>query len=252
MIVNPTDEGWDIVFQPAHGLLAAKLASEFAEDRRCPFWLETVTAIATHDDGQVAFQPGDRRYLTQAGAPKDFTAVELSAEQRYEKTRDCLENAYRKHRWTGLLESQHAEFLYGEKDAASDSLKELLANERQHREHVLDELELDRDDLQIAYDIMRWCDRCSLILCQDRIPSIGRNLEVITFANGTRVDLSQDDSGNLRINPWLFGTAKFEATVEVHRLTRLAFEDDEQLEQALRDCTTHVRRYEFERSVEMP
>ncbi|QDS99459.1 putative oxidoreductase YghA [Adhaeretor mobilis] len=81
------------------------LASEFADERRCPYWFETITAIATHDDGQVAFQSGDRHYTTQAGGPQDFTEVETSAEQRRKKVRDCLEDSYRKHSWISLLES---------------------------------------------------------------------------------------------------------------------------------------------------
>ncbi|MEW4563181.1 DUF3891 family protein [Bremerella sp. JC770] len=245
MIVKPCDEGWNVIFQPAHGLLAGMLAREFADDRRCPYWFETITAIATHDDGQVAFQSGDRRYTTQAGAPKDFTDVEMSADQRYQKVRECLENAYRKHRWIGLLESQHAEFLYGDKEGTSRDLKKLLKEERKRRKQTLDELALEADDLQIAYDVMRWCDRCSLILCQDAIPAMGRSVEVITFADGTRIDLCQDESETLRITPWVFDSDQFEVTVEEHRLTQLSFADDKELEEALRSATTHVRRFTF-------
>jgi len=247
MIVKSCDEGWNVIFQPAHGLLAAMLAREFADERRCLYWFETITAIATHDDGQVAFQSGDRRYTTQAGAPKNFTDVEMSADQRYQKFRECLENAYRKHRWIGLLESQHAEFLYGDEEGISRDLKELLKEERARRKQTLDELAINVDDLQSAYDAMRWCDRCSLILCQDAIPAMGRSLEVITFSDGTRTDLCQDESGNLRVVPWVFASDQFEVTVEEHRLTQLAFADDKQLEEALRSATTHVRRFTFAR-----
>lgn len=248
MIVKPSDEGWDVIFQPAHGLMAARLASEFSDARRCPFWFETITAVATHDDGQVAFQSGDRRYTTQAGAPKDFTEVEMTADLRYKKVRDCLENSYRKHRWIGLLESRHAEFLYGNEERVSAELKELLRTERERRKQVLAELELSGDDLHTAYEVMRWCDRCSLILCQDRIPAMGRSLEVITFADGTRVDLRQDESGLLTVSPWIFQSDHLEVTVEEHRLTQLAFNDDKELEDALRDATTQVRCFTFARS----
>lgn len=148
MIVRHVRDGWEVIFQPAHGLLAGALAEQLATDRRSAYWFETKTAVAKHEDSKVAFRSGDRNYVTEAGAPKDFTQVKLSARERFVEVRERLENAYRQHRWIGLLESHHADFLYQDRDV-SKSLSQLLEGER---ERTLSELKLTQGDLLNAYD----------------------------------------------------------------------------------------------------
>lgn len=248
MIVTHVENGWEIVFQPAHGLLAGALARNFAEDRRCRFWFETVAAIICHDDSKVAFDRGQTNYLTDVGAPKNFAQVEMTAKQRFIEVRDRLENAYRKHRWIGLLESQHADFLYRDSET-SDLLLNLLQSERQRRADTLDELQHSEQDLHAAYDIMRWCDRCSLILCQNGLPEMGRRLEIITFEDGTRFDVFYDqDQDRVRVDPWPFESDELTLSVEVHHLKQLAFQDDADLEHCLKQGETTIREWAFGRS----
>ena len=53
MIVNQVEQGWDIVFQRAHAILAAQIALGWKVSERPEPWTELVAAIADHDDGQA-------------------------------------------------------------------------------------------------------------------------------------------------------------------------------------------------------
>jgi hypothetical protein len=70
MIVNPTQTGWEVIYQPAHALLATTIASHWWEDQRPTRWIETLVALAQHDDETENWTGCD--HLTEAGAPLDF------------------------------------------------------------------------------------------------------------------------------------------------------------------------------------
>lgn len=246
MIVTSVEDGWEIVFQPAHGLLAGRLADHLAEEHRCEYWFETKAAITSHDDHKVAFRDDGRSYVTEVGAPKDFTLVSMSAEKRFTEVRDRIENAYRKHRWIGLLESSHADFLYAEQKV-SKSLEDLLETETKRRKLVLRGLKRKKCDLEKSYEIMRWCDRCSLVLCQDKVPAMGRHLEILTRSNGTRYDISRRKDDSVTVEPWPFALDEFSISVEVHTLRQLSFADDAELKRALNECEPKFRTWQFKK-----
>ncbi|GAB5441884.1 MAG: hypothetical protein Fues2KO_22330 [Fuerstiella sp.] len=245
MIVQHVETGWEVIFQPAHGLLAADIGRRLAGGLQCEYWFETLTAINRHDDSKVAFRSKQRTYVTEAGAPRNFDQVSMSDQQRFEEVHNRLENAYRKHRWIGLLESQHADFLYAGSDVSKD-LKQLLKDEKQRRRRTLKELDSTSDQLQAAYEVFRWCDRLSLILSRGRLPEMGRRLEIMTFSDDTRSDIFQSDDGAVHVEPWPFEADAFDVSVEVHQLKQLAFDDDEELEMALRSAPTLVRSWRFQ------
>lgn len=246
MIVTNVESGWEIVFQPSHGLLAGLLADHFAPWRQGPFWFETKAAITAHDDQKMRFKKGSRNYLTESGAPKDFSWVSKTAKKRFKEVSRRLKTAYRKHRWVGLLESLHAEQLYGSQ-SVSDSLADLLQAERKHRKQTLKGLSLKQSDLRRAYDTLRWCDRCSLILCQSALPTMQRRLEIITCSDDVRFDVHQRDDETVGVEPWPFGRDEFTASVEVRKLEQLTFEDDAELGKAIADCDPEIREWRFTR-----
>ncbi len=244
MIVTNVEQGWEIIFQPAHGLLAGFLAENFAVNYQTKYWFETKVAITAHDDSKIAFQPGKRNYVTDAGAPKDFTLVSMSARERFIEFRDRLKNAYRKHRWIGLLKSTHADFLYSSQ-SVSKSLQQLLDQEQEHRKLLTRHLKMKKTDLSQAYEAMHWCDRCSLILCQNKLPAMQRRLEILTTSDGERSEIWKREDETIGIDPWRFTENEFEVSVEVHMLKQLAYENDEELEAALNDCQLQVRCWTF-------
>ena len=70
MIVNPTQTGWEVIYQQAHALLATKIAAHWRVDQRPERWIETLVALAQHDDESSDWTGNG--HLTDSGAPLDF------------------------------------------------------------------------------------------------------------------------------------------------------------------------------------
>lgn len=240
MIVRATDTGWDIILQRSHGLLAGQIAAAIAPMKSQPYWLETLLAIIEHDDYKEDF--GGHRYLTEAGAPKDFTLFQMDDASRFHEAVRRVENQTLRHRWIGLLQSLHVEELYAGEEV-SQELQAFLESEAKRRSGVLKDLQSTPEELQSAYQWLGWADRCSLILCRGDVPAMGRHLEIVTTNDGTRYELSEREDDSIDISPWPFLTERFEVTVEVHQLTRVSFRSDEDLYQAIKEATTINKRW---------
>nr|WP_281261363.1 DUF3891 family protein [Chamaesiphon polymorphus] len=70
MIVNLTDNGWEIIYHRAHALLAAQIAGYWQTPDDTTRLVDTIAAIAHHDDLEREWEGN---HLTKAGAPLDFT-----------------------------------------------------------------------------------------------------------------------------------------------------------------------------------
>lgn len=77
-------EGWEIISHYTHCLLAGKIAMQLNHKLRPEYWKDVLTAIVEHDDYLLDFD--ERNYLTDAGAPMDFTLDVMSAEGSYKHT----------------------------------------------------------------------------------------------------------------------------------------------------------------------
>ncbi|MGV3538254.1 MAG: DUF3891 family protein, partial [Rufibacter sp.] len=99
MIVNPHENGWEIIFQQAHALLAAELGFAWKNDKRPLHFVQTLAAIAQHDDGQKELR--NQYTLTPAGAPANFTQLPFSLEQ----AQQVMKEARFQGRWRSLLTS---------------------------------------------------------------------------------------------------------------------------------------------------
>jgi len=240
MIVTNVQSGCKIVLQSTHALLAGYLAEQLAFDEKPPFWFETKVAIAEHDDSKMECKAGRREYLTDAGLPRDFTLVESTADQILIETRRRLENAYRKHRWMGLLQSMHVETLYG-KSQVDNEMRKLLKVEQEHRTQVLRDLKESDSTLRMTYDWMHWCDRTSLILCQSAIPSMHRRIEITTIRKNIRFDLWETEEQTVAIEPWPFLKPTFDVHFEYRVLEKIQFSDDLELDKALQSANVIVQ-----------
>lgn len=242
MIVAHTAGGWEVVFQSAHALLAYRFAFELKGVKDVPFWKETLAAIANHDDHKEAF--GKNVYLTELGAPKDFTQFSLSAQERYTEVKRRIESGHRKHRWIGVLCSRHAEELYADENT-SKQLKVLLQSEKKRRLAVLHALNASVSDLEAAYQVLQFCDRISLILCQGEIPAMNRRIEVVSHSGSARYELWDNGDQSLAVDPWPFETPEFEVGVEVRTVPQLKFSSDRELEKQLMASDVENRSWTF-------
>ncbi|HET6423398.1 MAG TPA: DUF3891 family protein [Planctomycetaceae bacterium] len=245
MIVVNVESGWQIMYQSAHALLAGRLATELCQLPKAPFWPETLAAIVDHDDHKESF--GKNLYLTDLGAPKDFTQVRFTARERFEEVQRRIEHGFRKHRWMGLLAARHAEELYRDQKV-SKKLADLLLAERKRRTVLLQEMKSTEKALETAYAVLQWCDRTSLMLCQDEIPAMHRRIEIASLDDDQRYELWRREDETIAVDPWPFRADQFEVQSEVRTLSQLTFSSDRELERCLKNCAVTVRSWTFQKS----
>lgn len=247
MIVNPTPTGWQVIYHRAHALLAAQLAGQWRRKNSPARIYETLAAISHHDDLEKEWEEDN---LTPAGAPKDFlmnddTLDANSSEESFKKLADLAKNARYRGRWVALLISKHIsrlnEHKRGQCPAFDKFLDEQLANQKYFRE----ELGIEKDEVDAAYAFMQWCDRLSLILCQQELPADERFLEISLGPDGERYDIMQRRDKLVIVKPWPFEDDKFTVNVEACDLHQVKFESNTELTQALQKAPIKVLEWTF-------
>lgn len=243
MIVNNIEAGWEVIYHYAHGLLAGQIAHHLQPELRADRWVETLTAIIEHDDQQLDFS--EKVYTSPLGAPRDFTQEERSAGYRLEHARRVIEAAQRKSGWVAMLISQHIDFLYADIAKENPDFDRFLREQHEVRKVIRRRYGINQQQATAIYEILRFCDRCSLILCQNEVPSLGRQLEINQSIGEQRFFIRQNEAGSLEVTPWCFADDAFTVSIEVRKLDQLAFEDDEELQQALAEATVELKEWTF-------
>ena len=238
----PTPAGWRITLHPAHGMLAASLFQQLEKNLPEELLLPSLLAVAEHDDHQLDFAEGN--YLTERGAPKDFALMEMKDAQRSLQAEDLLQDAYRKHAWTYLLIGKHYEFLYAGQEV-DERLRGLLQEVFAKRDELLKSRGWKLKSLEVAYGYLRFCDRLSLILCGDEVPTLGREVE-INDALGRPHYVRQDPQTDiLTVNPWPFAQERFIVRGESFVLEELVYASSEALGQTLTKVVAKERSWSF-------
>ena len=241
MIVNYVPEGWQIIYQQAHALLAAQLLHQWPADLLPPDqWVGLLAAAAQHDDEQPDWT--GHYGLTPAGAPANFTMQPFSLEQ----ATGVLRAARFQGRWRSLLTSLHLSALYEELRGQTKEIDAFLDEQRARQKQWRRELQLKKADTDRAYALLHWCDRLSLILCRHEIPEMGRALEIYQGPDGHTHEISQPTpTGPLHVSPWPFREKQFEVSVEVSQLRQLQFHSDAELSEALHTAPIATLRWAF-------
>ena len=240
MIVQTTNAGWQIIHQQAHGLLAFQLAMHWQESERPAQWIETLTALLEHDDGQEAWS--GTNHLTEAGAPVHFTIKEYSLEQCHQ----MIDIALRKSRWNALMASRHATFLYESKRGQDPALDEFLDQQVTNQTKWRNAYEATKKEVNGAYDLLQWCDALSLILCLNQLPPDARQLEISKGPDGTRYFVQQRSRDqSLSVDPWPFDKPEFRVHVEMYPVSQLHFSSDRELYNAINDAPAEVQEWIF-------
>jgi hypothetical protein len=228
MIVNLTDNGWEIIYHRAHALLAAQIAGYWQTPDDMTRLVDTIAAIAHHDDLEREWQ-GD--HLTKAGAPFDFRLggedFEIAPLYRH------VEDALYRGRWVALLVSMHMSFLFAGRRGDLPELDEFLDKQIELQRTWRESLGISESDAQKAYAKMQCCDRLSLILCQQQIPEGERILEIAKGPDGNRHDIFQRADKTLNVQPWPFKDEKFTVRVDAAYLTQMQFDSNRELVEAL-------------------
>lgn len=239
MIVKSIPVGWEIIYQRAHGLLAAELAFHWKVAERPPYFMKTLLAIAEHDDGVPESQMPEN--LTEAGAPKDFKLLGRSVTQY----RNVMEIATAKSQWNALLTSMHTTFLYEDKKYEDADIEQFITHQHEFQKTARKELKITIKDAESAYRFVEWCDALSLLLCMEQIQPEQRKMDVSVGPDGTMYQIWQDDKDNLRVEPWPFEIDTFEVNVEYRELTHLSFKSADDLSDCLQNAEISVRMWVF-------
>ncbi len=239
MIVNLIQTGWEVIYHRAHALLAAQIGGHWRKSDSPERLYETLAAISHHDDLEKEWEGNE---LTDAGAPLDFT---LSRSDDIEPLRKHLENARYRGRWVTLLTSKHICFLNQDRWGTSKEWDDFLNEQVQQQEEWRKELGITKDEAERAYQFMRWCDRLSLILAQQKIPDAGRALEITSGIDDQRYDIRQLSDGKLTVEPWPFEENGFTVNVEATCLSELKYDSNEALVQALKSSPIKILEWTF-------
>jgi hypothetical protein len=239
MIVNLIENGWEVIYHRAHALLAAQIGGHWRKKDSPERLYETLAAISHHDDLEREWEGNQ---LTPAGAPLDFT---LDPESSIEKLDKHIQQARYRGRWVTLLTSKHICFICQSKQDESPEWKRFFKEQTQLQEDYRKGLGVEKDDVERAYQFMRWCDRLSLILTQKQVPQVSRALEITSGIDGQRYDLRQTSDGFITVEPWPFEDDKFTVNVEACLLSELKYESTEQLVADLKEAPVTLLEWTF-------
>ena len=208
MIVNYTEQGWEIIMQRAHGLLAAQIAMQWRKKNRPERWAETLIAIADHDDAQTELDDDD--VLTPQGGPVNFKMKKFEPGH----CKLLYDLSLSKSRYIALLTSMHMVFLYSGEAETNPEVKPFLAAQNKLQAQLRKQLHVAQKEADRAYGLLEWCDAFSLLLAQDAVQPEERVIEVGQGPDNKQYKLMRNKNGSLTVKPWPFNDKSFDLTIE--------------------------------------
>lgn len=237
MIVNYVPDGWEIITQRAHGLLAAQLAWHWNFDHPGGRCVETLTAIADHDDTGIEFDV--KRLLTKAGGPVHFGMRGFEPAH----CRQLLVESEAKSRYLALLNTMHLLFLYGGEKGGT--AKRFLGELRRKAAGLRRQLRLSKAEVERVYGLFQWCDALSLLICQRALQPEQRWSEISKGPDGVSYELCLLSPEKLSVRPWPFKASGFMVRVEARTLEQLQFGSPGSFLRALEKAPVKEIRYVF-------
>jgi len=242
MIANYTAAGWEIITQRAHGLLAAQIAANWSHSVRSERWIETLLAIAEHDDAQVELERDN--LLTPQGGPVDFK-MKVFEKRHCTQTMDF---AISKSRYIALLCSIHLDFVYGKECAGNPEAAKFIQEEQKLQKQWRKELGLSIIESIKHYRLLEWCDALSLLLCQRENQPEGRTVEISKGPDNKPYQLSESRQGVLTVTPWPFETGKFDISFEYRIIPQLSFKNADEFRIAFCKAEVNFRTWTFSKA----
>jgi hypothetical protein len=221
MIVNYTNQGWEIITQRAHGLLAAKVAMHWATKQRPQRWTETLLAIAEHDDARTELE--SEQLLTPQGGPLNFDMQLFDPEH----CRLLSNLSLSKSRYIALLTSMHMVFLFKKEADTNPLVKPFLKEQEKLQKQWLKELQIKPEEAARIYHLLEWCDAFSLLLCRHEVQPEQRTIEISNGPDAQPYHL-QSTGNKLTIIPWPFEDETFTVSVEKRIISQLQFKNNEE------------------------
>jgi len=238
MIVNYTNQGWEIVTQRAHGLLAAQLAAHWAIKERPQRWTETLLAIAEHDDARTELESDE--LLTPQGGPLNFD-MQLFDESH---CRRLANFSLSKSRYIALLTSMHMVFLYKKEESSNSLVKPFLKEQLSLQKQWMKDLQMEVKEAERIYHLLEWCDACSLLLCRHEVQPEQRTIEISRGPAQKPYQL-QTTGNSLTVYPWPFEETSFEVRVEKRLLGQLQFVNNNEFKKCFSEAQVEEAVWQF-------
>lgn len=232
MICNRLNPGWEIIYQRAHALLAAKLLEPMG-DNSDPRWFETLNAVSQHDHGWQEWQ--SLSTVTPEGQPRNF--LDTPPEESEKQARLAVECALHQSLWGGVLVARHVHTLYRKNE--EECLRKLLSELEGARARWRATLAIDLQQEKEAYQFLNWADTLSLLLCLQPNERLG---PVHPHLHGESYTLK--GSGSTRyLKPWPYPKDELAVSVEAHHLIRQTFQSEEDLAEALAGSEVVIKQW---------
>jgi hypothetical protein len=236
MIVNYTQNGWQVIAQRSHGLLAAQICAMWNHAERPRRWVDTLIATAEHDDVFNEMETG--QLINPNGGPVDFK-MNVFDETLSER---LISRAEMKGSFIALLVSRHISFTHGQEPSAKPFLFKLQKKEKTW----LKITGASKTEVNSAYKLLEFCDALSLLICQDQIPPQERKVEISSGPTGKMYKLYSSE-GFLVVSPWPFENDEFVLDFECRHLYGLTFKNDDAFRDALQEATTSQISLKFKK-----
>tara|TARA_R100000935_G_C2770810_1_gene137576 strand:- start:53 stop:790 length:738 start_codon:yes stop_codon:yes gene_type:complete len=243
MIVNLKNEGWEIFSHSSHGLLAGKIANEIQDKYKSKNWVATLAAIIEHDDRQLDFD--EKNYLTKLGTPKDFLLENRNVTEIVKRSERLLRQAEEKSTWIAMLIAHHLRFIYSDMAKEKKTISDFLIKLEDKESHYIKSQNLTEKEVDEIYQIVVFADRCSLILCQNAIPTKNRSLEINTSINNKTFWIRQDETLNIKVEPWIFEKENFTVNAEYKLLENNSFSSNNEFQMLLSESPIRFKSWNF-------
>lgn len=243
MIVNTTNQGWEIFFHSAHGLLAGKIANRLNKKYKNDHWVATLAAIIEHDDRQLNF--GEKNYLTEIGTPKDFLQDNRNSNEILKRSKRLLEESDKKSRLISILIIHHLQFIHEEIAKDNKSIMNFLKKLELQKQSYMKIYNIHNKEIDKIYQTMVFADRSSLILCQNALPTKNRKLEINKSIDGKTYFITVNEQNEINIDPWIFQQSEFKLSAEYKLLEKSSFSSNKQFETFLKKTPIKIREWKF-------
>ncbi|RZM08259.1 MAG: DUF3891 family protein, partial [Pedobacter sp.] len=152
--------------------------------------------------------------LNESGGPVNFKQTEF----KLELSERQIGMAETKSAYIALLISRHIQFVHGEDPKAKDFVSKLKKRERDW----LKAAEVSKQEVDIAYELVEFCDAFSLLICQGLVQPEGRKIEISKGPDGRAYEMYASGDG-LVVEPWPFETSSFNVSWECRTVSQLSF-----------------------------
>lgn len=233
MIVNPTDAGWECIYQRAHAWMSYLMLLELKPEYRTQDWPAVLHATLTHDHGWMEWKEAA---LDENGCPASF--VESCVNKAVRLTGRAVRLARHQSLESAVLVARHVEELYGWREEAE--LVDWVGLVRSQRQDWMRRLHWSEERVEENYQLVLWADSASLILCvcdTDFVSQLHLKLGDQDFR------LCAENENRFTLDPWPYQKDSIKVTVDTLNLSRKTFENTTALRLALEQAPTSRREW---------